>query len=425
MKKTFVFDKIEDELLDIDESTIIAETGIDAERVKEAVMKEITGKRKGKILPFKKIFTIIAAAAVIAAASLTAMAATGGLHPAFAELFAGEPANGIFPGAELSVNSDDLNIEFIGVAGDERSMLSLFDITKKDGSSFVDTVDDYCFIGNHADMEVTESDFKKLVQSLPGGHGMSYGVTYYFVDEKTIRAAASLSDSDGCIKGETLTVWDYETTFFHIDDILYSDETDTFMGCFDYKHEHEEELDALKATFGENTAIMPVILDGHANLVVTTATTVPFDYHLSVKLNYKTVEKNFIKAIGTEFNALNSDWKVNSLKASCFGIKLKASTDNYGLYDGFDMENSANWSAETNHDFMNVSKDITLEITLNDGTKLLADSYDSSSSADGSSAKSEWDCAYRIDSDQIITYAIDPGEIASITCNGTELYGNN
>ena len=297
MKKTFVFDKIEDELLDIDESTIIAETGIDAERVKEAVMKEITGKRKGKILPFKKIFTIIAAAAVIAAASLTAMAATGGLHPAFAELFAGEPANGIFPGAELSVNSDDLNIEFIGVAGDERSMLSLFDITKKDGSSFVDTVDDYCFIGNHADMEVTESDFKKLVQSLPGGHGMSYGVTYYFVDEKTIRAAASLFDSDGCIKGETLTVWDHETTIFHIDDILYSDETDTFMGCFDYKHEHEEELDALKATFGENTAIMPVILDGHANLVVTTATTVPFDYHLSVKLNYKSAEKNFISQL--------------------------------------------------------------------------------------------------------------------------------
>ena len=66
MKRTFVFDKSEDELDELDEGTIIKETGIDAARVKEAVMKEITGKRKGKILPFKKIFTIIAAAAVIA-----------------------------------------------------------------------------------------------------------------------------------------------------------------------------------------------------------------------------------------------------------------------------------------------------------------------------------------------------------------------
>ena len=43
MKRTFVFDKSEDELDELDEGTIIKETGIDAARVKEAVMKEMSG----------------------------------------------------------------------------------------------------------------------------------------------------------------------------------------------------------------------------------------------------------------------------------------------------------------------------------------------------------------------------------------------
>lgn len=422
MKKKFVFDKVENDIVSIDESTVIRETGVDAAKVKESVMKEIRNEKKTRKSSFKKVFSIFAiAAALTAAATVSTMAATGAFNPAFGELFAGQPANGIFPGSDISVNSDSLNIEFVGVTGDETEMLSIYNITKKDGSSFVDTADNYCFLGNNSEMDVSESSYKQLKIFLDGGCGRSSGVSYDFVDEKTIRAVASYSDTAGCIKGERLTVKDKETTFYHIDEVLYSDASDSFEGCTDYMEKNSEYLKEKEASLKENQIMIPAILDGHANYVVATSTTIPFEYELGVKLNYKTTERAFPEVVGRKFNVLNTEWSIESIQAGSFGLKLRAVTDHSNIYAGFDMDNSENWSFETLHDYFNVPTDITLNITLKDGTRVIAKGYAAFRNEMQGHGEYEWHCTYVLDSDQSISYALDSNNIASIVCNGTEL----
>lgn len=428
MKKKFIFDKAENDIADIDELTVIKNTGVDSARVKESVMKEIRDEnkpeKKTNKKSLKKIFSIVAiAAAVAAAASLTTMAATGFLNPAFGELFAGQPANGIFPGADISVNSTDYNIEFIGVTGDETEMFSIYDITKKDGSNFVDTKDNYCFLGTNADMDITESPYKLMKASLDGGRGRGSGVSYEFADEKTIRAVVSYSDTAGCIKGERLTVKDTETTFYHIDDVLYSDASSTLEGCLNFMDENKKLLDEKEASLSKDQFILPVSLDGRSKVVVVTMKTIPMEYELGVKLNYKTAEKTFSEAEGRTFNALNTEWKIKSIKAGSFGIKINAATDENNVYAGFDMENMENWSSEKLHDYFNVSTDISIEITLKDGTKVNAIGMSCSSSKDHGYGESTWECNYILEGSSSAMYALDSNDIVSIVCNGTELIG--
>ena len=102
MKNTFVFDKSENDLLDLEEETVIKETGIDTAKVKESIMKEIKSGKKTKKNSIKKIFSIAAiAAAITAAATITVQAATGVFNSVFGEIFAGQPANGVFPGSDV------------------------------------------------------------------------------------------------------------------------------------------------------------------------------------------------------------------------------------------------------------------------------------------------------------------------------------
>ena len=428
MKRTFVFDKSEDELDELDEGTIIKETGIDAARVKEAVMKEIKGGKKTKKASIRKIFSIAAiAAAITAAATLTVQAATGAFTPAFAELYAGEPANGVFPGADISVKSDTLDIEFLGVTGDAASMISIYDIRRKDAGDFVesfDTPDAYRFRNVRADVNVSESEYKKLRRMIEGGSERG-GVLYEFVDEETIRAFALYDDDIGLIKGERLTVTDKETTVYHIDEVLYSDNTDTFEGCLKFMEENEELIERKEASFKENQGIT-MLDEDPIKLVGVTKIDIPLDYELSVTMNYKTIEKTFPDAKGRQFSERSTEWTVKKIKASSFGMTIDAVTDNNRASDGFDMSNSANWTPEEMHDYMNslTSGKLEIEITMKDGTKVygIGSSGNSETEPNGKSEKS-WNCSYFKGGEESKPYTLDPEDIDSIKCSGTELIG--
>ena len=428
MKKTFVFDKCEDELLNIDENTVIIETGIDAQRVKESIMKEIKEGKREKRASVKKFFSIMAIAAAIAAATITAHA-TGVFNPAFSELFAGEPANGIFPGANISVISDTLDIEFLGVTGDETEMISMYDIRMKDGSDFVDTFDtpdNYGFFATNADFNVTESEYRKFKEMIVSGGCSRFGsVVYTIVDEKTIRAYALFHDDLGCIKGERLSVTEWEATCYHIDEIVYSDTSDTIEGCSQFAKDNEEFINRKEASFNENQSFYMNQYGDRMILAVITETTVPLNYHLDVMLNYKTIEKTFPKAKGKQFSDGNTEWKVKEIKSGTFGIILEAVTDNNRELEGFDMSNSAEWSPEEAHEFMNrlQSHELTMEITLKDGTKIdcVGGSVSSETEPNGKSRYS-WSFNFSKDGDTSKPYTLDPDDIVSIICNGTELF---
>ncbi len=429
MKKTFVFDKCEDELLNIDENTVIIETGIDAQRVKESIMKEIKEGKREKRASVKKFFSIMAIAAAIAAATITAHA-TGVFNPAFSELFAGEPANGIFPGANISVISDTLDIEFLGVTGDEKDMVSIYEIRNKDGSSFVDTFntdDDYRFMSVRAEADVTENKYRQLKEMVEGGAcGRGGGVLYELADEKTIRAFALYNDDMGYIKGERLTVTDTETTIYHVDEIIYSDETDTFTQCFDFMKENEDFIKQKESELKENQTIIPLGEPNGVKLAVMSTKVIPLKYELAAVLNYKTIERTFPEARGREFTDLNTEWTIEDIKAGSFGITIEAATDNNRAFDGLDMENSSNWSAEESHEYFEIlqSSELEIEITLNDGTRVygVGSSSSSETEPDGK-CKSSWSCSYFKDGEASKPFTLDPNNIVRIRCNDTELIG--
>ena len=303
-------------------------------------------------------------------------------------------------------------------------MYSIYNITKKDGSNFVDTTDNYCFLGTNANMEVSESAFKKLKLLMNNSRGMGDGVSYDFVDNKTIRAMAVFTDTAGCIKGERLTVNDTETSFYHIDEVLYSDKSGTFLGCTDYMEKNDALIKQKEATFKDNQFITPILGDdGVSRLAVTTVTTIPFEYEMGVKLNYKTTEKNFEESVGKKFNALKSDWTIKEIKAGSFSISISAETDHNNMYDGFDVNDMDNWSPEKLHEYLNIDSEISVEITLKDGTKVKAKGMSQSRTEENGKSDSIWNLSYYIGEDSSESYALDANEIVSIRYNDTELIG--
>ena len=422
MKKEFIFDKVESDIIDIEESTVIKDTGIDAAKVKETIMKEIKSGKKSKKVSAGKIFSIVAiAAAIAAAATVTASATTGVFNPAFGELFAGQPANGVFPGTDISINSDQLDIEFVGVTGNETNMFSIYNITKKDNSSFVDSTDNYIFLGTNAEMNVTQSAYKMLKLALDSSRGWGSGVEYTFADEKTIRATVSYSDTAGCIKGERLTVTDKETSFYHVDEVIYADASDTFMGCSEFMEKNKDLMEKKEAALGGDQFITEIIRDGHAELVTVTSTTIPFEYDLGVKLNYKTTEKIFTDAAGKALNALNTDWTIKEIKADSFEITIEATTEHFNLYEDFDTDNQEGWTDEELHRYLNTPTDLQLLITLKDGTVVHANGSSVGRFTYGGTGEYTWHCVYFTDENSKKSFALDANEIVSVSCNGTDL----
>ncbi len=422
MKKVFIFDKAEQDYLNADESTVVKETGVNAANVKELTMMKIRNEKKTKKTSVKKIFAIAAiAAAITAAAAISVQAATGVFNPAFAELFSGQPAEGVFPGADITTKSDALNIEFGGVAGTDQDFLAVYEITKKDGSSFVENSDSYIFLGSDAEMNVSESVWKQMMLAMNGTRGMGSGVTYEFVDDNTIRAYVSCSDTAGYLKGARLEVTDTETTIWHIDEVLYRDTALDYMGCTDYMEQNEEMLEQKNASLESNQTIMPVKVGKYNELAVLTYTKIPFEYELGVTLNYKSTNRVFSSSVGTQFSALDSEWTIKEFTANSFSIELTAETNLMKLYEDYDVNDMDNWSAEKQHDYMNISTEITLEITKKDGTKLYAISAGGQGSFDSSNKGTMmWHFNYMDDNSK--PCALNASDIASITCNGTKLF---
>ena len=235
---------------------------------------------------------------------------------------------------------------------------------------------------------------------------------------------AVFSDTAGCIKGERLTVTDTETSFYHIDEVLYSDKSNTFLGCNAYMEKNDALIKEKEASFNENQYIIPILdKDGTSKLAVTTVTTIPFEYELGAKLNYKTTEKTFSEAEGKTFRSRNTDWTIKNVKAGSFTLTIEAQTDKDHTYDGFDMSNQENWTDEQLHEYLNIDNSINAEITLKDGTKISATGTSGGSNEPDGTSVSTWSLSYYNEESAAKLYALDANDIVSISCCGTELLG--
>ena len=139
MKKQIfdMYDKIPD---GVDVNTVEPDMIIDPAKIKREVVTMIkTGKVRKSSFRKKLTITLIAAAVGTAVLGTIGVGAMGGFNEAFGERFSGEKINGIYPGGNVSISTnDDVKAELLGIAGDKNKVMAAVTVKKADGSALVD-----------------------------------------------------------------------------------------------------------------------------------------------------------------------------------------------------------------------------------------------------------------------------------------------
>ena len=413
MKTNNIFDHMNNDPDELNEQTVIEETGVRTENVKEIFkdMVKNNGKKKNK-RSITKVFTILAAAAAatIAAGTITA-GATGSFNNVFGQIFAGEADNGMFSGGNVNISSETLNIDFKGITGDQNKAYGLMDITNKDGNEFIS--DPSCeFIYQNSDddsidISCSRSLLDNITSKLYYRHDAGSGtVSCELKDSKTIQAIIEYGDEEFNIIGQTLTIHSDTIKIAHTDKVLYTlKEVMENAGETDDKKraEWENKLNEYNAGLKED---QQMIYDRDANLVIATIKTVPFSYDLSVNLNYKDIARTFDNANGKKTTFSGSDVTIESLIVRPFSAELDLT------YPTTDMDElNSIWEKEESADNTN-----SITITLKSGAEYSSSDYP----------------MYLSDNHRRLTFVfygdnynrivMNPNDIKSIVYNGTELY---
>ena len=399
----------------IDEKTVYENTGVQIENVKKLVMnmvhegKTTHKKNKGKVIKF----TLIAAAAA-AVLGTSVAAATGSFNSVFGELLAGEMHGGMYAGGNVQVQSDELDIDFKGIAGDKHEVYGMMTITKKDGSAFVENADDYFFGYTSSPNDKVDcilSPMNQLIgklwyfgQEMQGGN-----ITYTFKDNNTINAVISYG-SEYNIIGETLTVNESKPLFYHVDKVLCTDEEiGEFFSNIDENTDMSQAPYLIAQREYESTLTDNQLLtfDGKGNFVIASEYPFEFDYDLSVKLNYKDTTKYLNEAKGKTVNFNNcKDMTIKELEAHAFGLKL-------------DLAYPTNDIDEINaiQDKFDSNIIDRIEVTMQDGTV-----YEANNNTFYQSINIQR-LEFSFSSEDWKTVVIDPNKIIKVVYNGITIYG--
>lgn len=141
MKKRYIFDTISQLPKEVDSDTIGTVEGFDTENVRSMVMNAVQSKKSQKPRRNIKKIGITLIAAVIAAVSVGTVGAgaMGAFNEAFSEHFAGEKINGVYPGGNVQISTNEnCKAELIGIAGDKDDIISAVTFKNTDGNPFVD-----------------------------------------------------------------------------------------------------------------------------------------------------------------------------------------------------------------------------------------------------------------------------------------------
>lgn len=435
MKKKYAFDLLDSDINNISEASIVKDTGIYSERIKEIVLPAISKKSTVKFRK-KTVLSIIAAAAAIAVIGTVSVGAAGGFNNAFGEYFAGESANGVFSGKDVSVSSDKVDIDFYGIAGDDDQVMALMTLKNKDGSAFVQDTENVFIDRDTTDLSERESvtRSKSLWSSLTSRGSFETGsVQYKFDDKNTIRALVEYYENSGNIKGERLNVSDSRVFAYHPDKVIYTPKSgDGYSTMTDdgngYQWQYDDRIfNKLEKEYAgklRNDQVIRLSENGDS-IIIATKTEIKLDYELGVTLNYKSTNRTIDEANGKTFKIGKSDWTVNNIEAKSFSIELSAHTWELKHEEGFDFDNMEKWSAETWEKYNEYIDNLLsgkMEITLKDGRKIDTEHRNLGSVGGNSIGKNygEFTQSYNYYENGKLV-AIDPADIVSITYEGQKI----
>ena len=421
MKTNNIFDRMDKET-EVNEQTVIEETGVSTDKVKELFgeMVKNNGKTKAvKKRKTKKVITVIAAAiaAVLALGTITA-GATGSFNGVFGKMFSGEAADGMYSGGSVDISSNIVNVDFKGIAGDNEEVFGLMNMTKKDGTAFFEgDAKEYFVVSDQqndgVDSSVTctrslsDQISAKLFYHADSGIG---SMMYNVVDNNTIEAIFGYSDTEFNIIGETLSFNEDHVTLYHIDETFM-----TGKEYFETFNEHSDKNDPfwsdglsifekLEKQYGKKLNDNQMIyFDNNGNVSLLSSTKLDIDLNGSVKLNYKDTSRKITEAEGIKTTFSGSEVTVRSLDVRPFSVRLELE------YPTADTEELADI-----HDKQSPNAVNSITVTMKNGK-----SYTSDNSPGFGSDNTERLTFSFSDKTRVV---IDPQQISRIVYNGTTLY---
>ena len=442
MKKKFIFDASENDIADISEETVIKDTGVKAEKVKEKVMKEIMlNKGYARITRKKTIISLIAAAAAIAVIGTVSVGAAGGFSDSFGEFFAGKPAEGVFSGGNVSISSDKVNVEFKGIAGDDNQVAAMMKLTNKDGSAFVDTtenvfLDEYDYADNSYPVNNKLTIETNLWDNIFAKGQPCTGVAEYSFDDKnTINMLVTCtSDSGTGLKGHRLTI-NSETIYAYkkVRTLYVPKDGDGYTSLVNeggsaYLKTDDSVLEKMYEKYSSSLKENEVIRFNNtdSSVIVARQTKLTLDLNAGVTLNYKSTARSIDSAANREYTINDSKWNVDFINAKSFTIEMSAHTYDLDLSREFDFEDMVNWDEETTKKYEAYCESFyprELTVRLSDGRIFKAGSrtigLNSSSEIGVNYGNVKVTLEYTDEKGN--SAALDPEDIVSITFEGQEL----
>lgn len=373
----------------IDEKTIYEETGVNTDNVKALVMDKIHENKTTSLKKnHKKRWTIslIAAAVAVAVVGTTA-AATGSFNSTFGQWFAGDMEGGMYAGGNVQFESEKLNCNFKGIAGDKSEVYAVMSLTKKDGSKFVENTDEYFALGSSytENIDCTISLQDQIADKMwYFGQEMRGGSVYYqLADENTMDVIINYGSQFNII-GQTLTVNSTnDLGIAHIDEIaLTADEVKAYWNKWEKLYEETSEIH--ETTPEEDIFYQTGIkYDGKLNenqiltwtpngdWAVVTITPIEMEYDLSVKLNYRDTTKNLPVADGLTVNIGNKDIPVEKIEAQPLELNIQLSKDvsvatsSYGILNDVKVTLNDGKTYTSQVTYHKPSENSSLPLTLN------------------------------------------------------------
>ena len=214
MKTTFreIIENFDDDTVNTEVPFVSESVDIDIDKIKGEVLMRINNedgkidKKKSK----KRIITLLVAAVLLITCTLGAFA-TGSVQSIFKGLFVKESNLNnlkLYEGENVIVNTpdDSLNIKLLGITGDEYTVYSAIEVTKKDGSAVIDEAFNQQgedSVLNTVTVEAYEKDTKKEVPVGYNAHfrlsdnnrNITLYLTHYLVDGYDMRGSRVVAES--------------------------------------------------------------------------------------------------------------------------------------------------------------------------------------------------------------------------------------
>lgn len=321
------FDKImEDYNLD----HVIINEGIDSEVIKNNAFEQLgLGGRKKKRFSKKAMISLIAAA-VVAAVVGTSVIAAGQFKNVFDGYIIGDDDTPVYTGDNVKINSSKTDVTIQGITCDDTFLFAALEIKKKDGTPFVDSLDDtyilpydYRALIDRVWPECYDDQHVFFQELMPDEDDEDYEwfmtdrtgeIKYDFADTKTIKGMVSYDNSSRYTRydrdnpeeygrydfqGKTLELREGKIYIYHKDEVIYRYKEVNNWADFDYDI-YEKQTEKIKEKYTpllkENQMIM---YDQECKMVtndewyhddvlyIATVTPVDVDFVVTFDINYQ------------------------------------------------------------------------------------------------------------------------------------------